>query len=208
MKLDPPPSPPDRRNVFDFHHPPGSSPLGLSPANPSQQLSGSVDSNGISHTLSSEGTVDADLEDNDPHAVHLARNGSTASLAAKAQIQEEGQMHRFGQQFRRELMRPTGMLDHEHVTTGEGEPEPVQVAKLRAQLEEYPGEVFRKEVEEKGVDRAIKELGYNMEELRMLKEQDPEGFEKFRQAQLAAELNVKQTRSSAVPDTPSICAET
>jgi hypothetical protein len=206
-KLDPLPSPPDRRNVFDFHQPPGSSPLGPSPANVSQP-SGSVNSNGISHTLSSEAAVDAELEDNDPHVVHLTRNGSNASLAAKAQIQEEGQMHRFGQQFRRELMRPTGMLGYEHGTPGEGGPEPAHVAKLRAQLEEYPGEAYRKEVEEKGVDRAIKELGYNMEELRMLKEQDPEGFETFRQAQLAAELNVKQTRSSAASDIPSIYAET
>jgi hypothetical protein len=158
--------------------------------------------------LSSEEAVDAELEDNDRHAVHFARNGSNASLAAKAQIQEEGQMHRFGQQFRRELMRPTGMLDYEHGTTIEDEPEPAHVAKLRAQLEQYPGEAIRKEVGEKGVDRAIKELGYNMEELRMLEEQDPEGFEKFRQAQLAAELNVKQARSGATPDTPSISAET
>ncbi len=207
MKLDPLPSPPDRRNVFDFHQPPGSSSLGPSPAKVSQ-LSDSVDSNGISSMLSSEEAVDAELEDNDRHAVHFARNGSNASLAAKAQIQEEGQMHRFGQQFRRELMRPTGMLDYEHGTTIEDEPEPAHVAKLRAQLEQYPGEAIRKEVGEKGVDRAIKELGYNMEELRMLEEQDPEGFEKFRQAQLAAELNVKQARSGATPDTPSISAET
>jgi hypothetical protein len=207
MKLDPLPSPPDRRNVFDFHQPLGSSPLGPSPTNVSQ-LSGSVDSNGTSHTLSPEEAVDAELEDNDPHAVHLARNGSNASLAAKAQIQEEGQMHRFGQQFRRELMRPTGMLGYEHGTTREGGPEPARVAKLRARLEEYPGEAYRKDVEEKGVDRAIKELGYNMEELRMLEEQDPEGFETFRQAQLAAELNVKQARSGAASDIPSIYAET
>jgi hypothetical protein len=158
--------------------------------------------------LSSGEAVDTELEDNDPHAVHLARNGSIASLAAKAQIQEEGQMHRLGQQFRRELVRPIGMLDYEHGTTREDEPEPAHVAKLRAQLEQYPGEAYRKEVEEKGVDRVIKELGYNMEELRMLEEQDPEGFEKFRQAQLAAELNVKQARSGAVSDTPSIYAQT
>jgi hypothetical protein len=208
MKLDPLPSPPDRRNVFDFHQPPGSSSsLGPSLANVPQPSS-SVDSNGISRMLSSEEAVDADLEDNDPHAVHFARNGSNASSAAKAQIQEEGQMHRFGQQFRRELMRPTGTLDYEHGTTTEDEPESAHVAKLRAQLEQYPGEAFRKEVEEKGVDRAIKELGYNMEELRMLEEQDPEGFETFRQAQLAAELNVKQARSRAMSDTPPIYAET
>jgi hypothetical protein len=100
------------------------------------------------------------------------------------------------------------MLDYEHGTTTEDEPEPAHVAKLRAQLEQYPGETLRKEVGEKGVDRAIKELGFNMEELRVLEEQDPEGFEKFRQAQLAAELNVKQARSGATSDIPSIYAET
>ena len=202
------PSPPDRRNVFDFHQPSGSASLGSSPADASQ-LSGSVDSNGISQQLSPEEAVDGELEDNDPHMMHLARNGSNASLAAKAQMQEEGQMHRFGQKFRREIIRPTRMLDYEDGTTAaEDEPEPAHVAKLRARLEESSGEAYRKEIEEKGLDRVIKELGFSMEELRMLEKQDPEGFEKFREAQLAAEINMKQAGSVATAATPSIYAET
>jgi hypothetical protein len=166
-----------------------------------------MESNGISRMMSPEEAVDGELEDNDPHALHLARNGSNASLAAKAQMQEEGQMHRFGQKFRREIMRPSGMLDYEHGTTTEDEPEPAHVAKLRARLEQYSGEAYRKEVEVKGVDRVIKELGFNMEELRVLEKQDPEGFEKFRQAQLAAEMNMRQAGSGMPAEAPSIYAE-
>jgi hypothetical protein len=206
-KVVPLPSPPDRRNVFDFHQPPGSSSLGSSAAGTSQ-LSSSVDSNGITRVLSPEEAVDGEVEDNDLHTLHIARSGSTASLAAKAQMQEEGQMHRFGQKFRREIMRPTGMLDYEHGTTTEDEPEPAHMAKLRSQLEQYSGEAYRKEIEAKGVDRVIKELGFNMEELRMLEKQDPEGFEKFRQAQLAAEINTRQAGSAPPTEAPSIYAET
>jgi hypothetical protein len=147
--------------------------------------------------MSPEEAVDGELEDNDPHALHLARNGSNASLAAKAQMQK----------FRREIMRPSGMLDYEHGTTTEDEPEPAHVAKLRARLEQYSGEAYRKEVEVKGVDRVIKELGFNMEELRVLEKQDPEGFEKFRQAQLAAEVNMRQAGSATPAEAPSIYAE-
>jgi hypothetical protein len=184
--------------MFDFHPPSG----------PSSPLSGSVDSNGITRTLSPEEAVDGELEENEPHALHLARNESNASLAAKAQIQEEGQMHRLGQQFRREIMRPTGMLDYGHGSTAEDEPEPAHVAKLRQRLEQCSGEAYRKEVAEKGVDRVIKELGFNMEELRMLAKEDPEGFEIFQQAQLAAEINTRQSGSAAVTEAPSVYAET
>ena len=209
-KVVPFPSPPDRRNVFDFHQPPGSSSLGSSLADASQ-LSGSVDSNGVTRMMSPEEAVDAEVDDNEPRALHLGRNGSTASVAAKAQMQEEGQMHRFGQKFRREIMRPTGMLDYEHGTTAEDEPEPAHVAKLRARLEQYSGEAYRKEIEDKGVDRVIKELGFNMEELKMLEKEDPEGFEKFQDAQLTAQLNARHTESAkpaAMAEPPSIYAET
>lgn len=206
-KVAPLPSPPDRRNVFNFHPPPGSSSLDSSTVDTSQ-LSSSVDSNSITRVLSLEEAVDGEMEDNDPHTLHIARSGSTASVAAKAQMQEEGQMHRFGQKIRREIVRPTGMLDYEHGTTTEGGPEPAHVAKLRAQLEQYSGEAYRKEILEKGVDRVIQELGFSMEELRMLEKQDPEGFEIFRQAQLVAEMNTKQAGSVPPTEVPSIYAET
>ena len=196
----PVPSPPDRRNVFDFHQPPGSSSLSSSFADASR-ISGSVDSNGMTQMAPPEEAVDGALEENDSHALHLARNGSIASSAAKAQIQEEGQMHRFGQKFRRELMRPTGTLDYEHGTTAEDKPEPAHVAKLRNRLEQYSGETYRKEIEEKGVDRVIKELGFNMEELRMMEKDDPEAFENFQEAQLAAQINMRQDKSTATAPT-------
>jgi hypothetical protein len=199
------PSSPDRRNVFEFHQPPGSSPLVATTADTSQ-LSSPADSNGI---LLPEDAVNGEGEDNDPHALHITRSGSTASVAAKAQMQEEGQIHRFGQKLRREIMRPTGMLDYEHGITTNDEQEPAPVAKLRAQLEQYSGEEsFGKAIQEKGVDRVIQELGLDMEELRTLEKQDPEGFEHLRQAQLVAEMNTKQAGSVPPTEAPSIIAET
>ena len=109
---------------------------------------------------------------------------------------EEGQMHRFGQEFRRKILRPTGTLDYEHGTTTEDEPEPAHVTELRTRLEQFTGDELKDKVEKHGVDHVITELGFSMQELGMLEKSDPEGYEKFRQAQMAAELN---TGPAAIP---------
>ena len=65
-------------------------------------------------------------------------------------------MHRFGQQVRREVLRPQ-QLDHAHGTTGE-EREERHLQLLREKLEGISGGEIRGLVEERGVDRTVREL--------------------------------------------------
>lgn len=152
-------------------------------------LSASLDSNHLSHVASSEDYMDAEENNEDPHSIHLNRTTSESSMAAKAYTNEEGRMHRFGQGMRRELLRPTGMNDYAHGTSESDEPEPGHLAKLRKTLEEFEGEEIRERVEREGGEKVIRELGVSAKELAMLEREDPEGFEKFKGAQLMAALN-------------------
>ena len=190
-RVEPLPSPPDRRNEFAFDPPPGISSLGSSLADASV-LSGSTGSNSLSKVLSSEEIIDNDADEANEHALHLARTASGSSLAARAQAQEEGEMHRFGQKFRREILRPSGTLDYAHGTTTEDEPEPAHKAKLRAKIEEFSGEHWREQILAKGVDQIMAELGTSMEELRSLEVEDLEGFRLFKEARENASLNTQQ----------------
>ncbi|KIX05557.1 uncharacterized protein Z518_06429 [Rhinocladiella mackenziei CBS 650.93] len=153
-------------------------------------LSGSVDSDGLMKMTSAEEYFPADAESSkDPYALKLSRTSSNTSLAAKAYTDEEGRILRFGQTMRREVLKPTGVDDALHGTSRYDEPEPPHLAALRAKLEEVRGEDIRAKVEKDGVDNVIRELGLNAQELLMLREQDPEGFEAFRDSQLAAHFN-------------------
>ena len=98
-------------------------------------------------------------------------------------------MHRFGQGMRRELLRPTGMNDYAHGTSESDEPEPGHLAKLRKTLEELDGNELRERVEREGGEKAIRDLGVSAKELAMLEREDPEGFERFKGAQVMAALN-------------------
>jgi hypothetical protein len=125
----------------------------------------------------------------EPFSLKLSRTSSNTSLAARAITQEEGRMHRFGQSIRREVLKPTGTDDFEHGTSKDDEPEPEHLAALRARLESYKGEEIRRNVEEQGADKVLKDLGTNAQELRMLQKEDPVGFEAFKNSQLAAQIN-------------------
>ena len=125
----------------------------------------------------------------EPHSFKLlARTPSNTSLVAKAYTEEEGRMHRFGQGMRREILNPTGLDDDSGNGEGKG-PHADALASLRARLEGLRGEEIRLRVEHDGVDNVIREFGINAKELLVLKEQDPEGFEAFRNSQLAAQIN-------------------
>ncbi|KIV97222.1 hypothetical protein PV10_00997 [Exophiala mesophila] len=125
----------------------------------------------------------------EPHPFKLlARTPSNTSLVAKAYTEEEGRMHRFGQGMRREILNPTGLDDESSNGEGNGSHADA-LASLRARLEGLRGEEIRLRVEHDGVDNVIREFGINAKELLVLKEQDPEGFEAFRNSQLAAQIN-------------------
>lgn len=118
----------------------------------------------------------------------LSRHNSDVSIAGRALALEEGRMHRFGQQFRRDILRPESE-DHLHATTGT-EIEAAHLAMLRAMIEELGGEEVKKLVEEKGARSVIEELAEEASVLRRrLVESDPEAWAKFREAWLVARRN-------------------
>lgn len=96
-------------------------------------------------------------------------------------------MHRFGQQVRRDMLRPQG-LDFAHGTTG-AEVDPDHIAVLRAKIEHLQGDEIREKVEALGADKALEEMGANIEELAQLQLEDPEAFERFKESQIAAQVN-------------------
>lgn len=136
----------------------------------------------------------------DPHSLQFPRKNSDASLAARVLMQEEGRMHRFGQHMRREILKPTGTDDVLHGTSVYDEPEPEHMTTFRSRLENLGGDFIRKEVEAKGTDNVLRELGINMQELRVLQQEDPEAFANLRDSQLAAQLNSRLSDSQSTQE--------
>jgi len=125
----------------------------------------------------------------------LSRHNSDVSLASRALSQEEGRMHRFGQKFRRDLLKPEGQEDYEHGTTGQ---EDTQL--LRALVEGLAGEELRDRIQDQGQDAVLEELSNDASDLRrQLIEADPEGWEKFRESQEAAQRNIGVHVSASPP---------
>jgi hypothetical protein len=126
----------------------------------------------------------------------LSRHNSDVSLASRALSQEEGRMHRFGQKFRRDILKPESE-DHEHGTTGlEEEPRHLQL--LRAMVEGLEGEEIRNKLESNGQGAVIEELSNDASVFRQqLIDSDPEGWEKFKESVEAAQKN--NARTAVVP---------
>ena len=121
----------------------------------------------------------------------ISRHNSDVSVASRHLALEEGRMHRFGQQVRRDLLRPQ-TLDYAHGTTGQ-ETEAAHLQELRLRLEDMDGTEIRDKLEQFGPEAAWKELVPSTEELILFEKEDPEGFEKFRQSQLYAMRNLQDT---------------
>lgn len=127
-------------------------------------------------------------DDEDGLRPMLSRHNSDVSLASRALSQEEGRMHRFGQQFRRDITKP----DIEDGTTGktESQDQPVHLQLLRAMVEGTSGEEIKNRILAEGEESVIRELSNEASDLRqILKEQDPEGWVKFVESQEAAMRN-------------------
>ncbi|KAI9776015.1 MAG: hypothetical protein M1835_005626 [Candelina submexicana] len=115
-----------------------------------------------------------------PTEIHppLSRADSDVSLASRAYTQEEGRMHRFGQQLRRDILKPQ-FLDHAHGTTGDEDPEPEHLQVLRDRLSVMDGEVIREKVEKDGMHSVLREIGASAEELEILQREDPGAFQRL-----------------------------
>lgn len=153
-------------------------------------LSASVDSNGLMKMTSTEEYFPDDPDGpKNEFGLNLDRRPSATSLFARGLTEEEGRMHRFGQTMRREVLRSTGLDDNLHGTSRDDPAEPAHLAALRTKLEGFKGEDIRAKVEKDGVDNVIRELGLSAHELLTLRQNDPEGFEAFKESQLAAQIN-------------------
>jgi len=118
----------------------------------------------------------------------LSRHNSDVSLASRALSQEEGRMHRFGQKFRRDILRPEGE-DHEHGTTGLEE-QPRDLKLLRAMIEGLGGDELRRRIESEGQENVLEDLANEASMLRQeFIQQDPEGWKKFEESMEAAQRN-------------------
>lgn len=145
-------------------------------------ISASAGVNSLEQVPSSEEYIYAEDKNDDPVRLKLSRSGSNPSLAARAYTDEEGRMHRFGQGVRREVLRQSEMTDSDQI-------DPTHLAEMRAKFEEFKGEEIRERVEREGADSVLRSLGMNGKELGVLQKEDPEGFEVFRNSQIAAQIN-------------------
>ena len=172
------------------------------PADDTLSEAGSLPSS-FTNPFSSEGTdatslTTVDAVDDDEEAVvrvPMSRQHSDVSLASRFLTQEEGQMHRFGQQIRRDILRPE-LQDYAHGTTGT-EVEPQHLQKLRQRLEALDGAEIKDRVDQFGSEAVLRELGATAEELRFLEQQDPEGFEKFKEAYIVGQQNQRDNLREA-----------
>lgn len=152
-------------------------------------ISASVGSTTLEKIPSSEEYMQAEENGEDPFS-KLSRTPSNTSLAARAYTNEEGRMHKFGQGVRREVLRQSEMADNVEI-------DPEHLAEMRTRFEEFKGEEIRERVEREGADSVLKSLGMNSKELGVLQQEDREGFEIFKNSQIAAQINSGRRTSEA-----------
>ncbi|KAI9802695.1 MAG: hypothetical protein M1825_002717 [Sarcosagium campestre] len=150
------------------------------------------------------------------HRRHIARSPSDAELALRAQAHEEGQIHRIGQQVRRDILSPSPSdIPASRVTQHDDDPNSgdatnlqqtkvdgvanlspesrKRVALARERIDGMQGSEFKElasGTDASGASTIWKQLGLSAQELQALHREDAETFEKFRQSQLAAQKNV------------------
>jgi hypothetical protein len=122
----------------------------------------------------------------DQYAVRLSRSGSNTSLHSRALTSEEGEIHRMGQNLRRDFLNPSLAPPTDILSTS---PDGSRIAALREKLENLSGDEIRSRVESVGADKALEDLGSTVEELWIIQRQDKEAFQKFKESQIAAQIN-------------------
>jgi hypothetical protein len=160
----------------------------MGPASPSESLELGV--GGESHISDTEPvfTEAAVSDEEDGIRPVLSRHNSDVSLASRALSQEEGRMHRFGQQFRRDISKPD-IEDHASKATGIPD-KPMHLQMLLAMVEGIGGEDLKNRILTEGEESMMQELSNEASTLRQqLKEQDPESWVKFVESQEAAMRN-------------------
>jgi hypothetical protein len=133
-----------------------------------------------------DGETAIDNEDTDRYAIRLSRSGSNTSLHSRALTSEEGRIHRIGQNLRRDFLEPSlGQSDDARRMSDDGS----HLNALRKRLVNLRDDDIRSRVDSVGPDKAFQELGSTVEELWIIQQQDEEAFQKFKESQLAAQIN-------------------
>ncbi|USW48181.1 Putative leucine-rich repeat domain superfamily [Septoria linicola] len=124
----------------------------------------------------------------------VSRHNSDVSLAARALGMEEGHLHRLGQRIRREVVdSPLASVDADEVVAPwSKEEEAARLRALQGKLEAISGPELKSLVEHDGWDSALRKVGANMNDLRILQEQDPRAWEEFKESQMKARMNLAQ----------------
>ncbi|KAH8698441.1 putative cell wall biogenesis protein Mhp1 [Talaromyces proteolyticus] len=143
-----------------------------------------------------------DDEEADLFAIRLSRKGSNTSLHSRALTSEEGRIHRIGQNLRRDFLEPSLNPSEEGLPLSGDES---HVHALREKLKGLKGDEIRSRVESVGADKAFQELGSTVEELWIIQQQDQDAFQKFKQSQIAAQINagLRPPSSQGEKPTPS-----
>ncbi|KAJ5382520.1 Leucine-rich repeat ribonuclease inhibitor subtype [Penicillium concentricum] len=129
-----------------------------------------------------------DEEDTDQYAVRLSRTSSMTSLHSRAMTSQEGHIHRIGQNLRRDFLKPS-------LVPGDGDEDfdydddSSHIAALRQKLDLLHDEQSLCQFDDFDADMAFNHLGTTVDELYDSQQQDAEGFERFKQSQIAAHIN-------------------
>jgi hypothetical protein len=101
---------------------------------------------------------------------------------------QEGHIHRIGQNLRRDFLKPSLVpgdrdegLDYEDNNS--------HIAALRQKLDLLHHEQSLSQFDDFDADMAFNHLGTTVDELYAAQQQDAEGFERFKQSQIAAQIN-------------------
>jgi hypothetical protein len=107
---------------------------------------------------------------------------------------EEGHVHRLGQNLRRDFLNPSFDQTNDDPSLSLDD---AHIAALRDKLERLQEEQIQSRFDSVDADKAFEELGTTVEELWATHKQDTEAFEKFKQSQIAAQINSgKRTAST------------
>lgn len=175
---------------------PQPAPASVAPDNASQ-LSGedatgpSVVGNLNGSAIDNENAIDD--EETDHYAIHLSRTSSITSLHARAMTSEEGHVHRLGQNLRRDFLNPP---------LSQGDPDDDNAAHLvalREKLERLHEQQSQSPFDSAEAEQAFEKLGSTVDELWAAQRQDVEGFERFKQSQIAAQINSGLRSAASVP---------
>ena len=136
-----------------------------------------------------EDVIGADEEEDEKTVrIPVLRHNSEVSLASRHLDQEEGTMHRFGQQLRRDLFPPQ-TLDYAHGTTGHEE-EAQHLKAIREKLEHLDGDDIAEQVRRQGPEALLQAIGTTVEELKSWESRDPKEWERFQEVQLDKMANL------------------